>query len=69
MSNVVAFKTIRENRAPQKTTPDFKIFAAVSEIWGADFDKILFDKDEKESKKLQREVNKKNLKFQSDLIK
>lgn len=69
MSNVVALKPIRKNRAPQKTAPDFKMFAAISEIWGADFDKILFDKDEKESKKLQREVNKENLRFQSDLIK
>lgn len=69
MSNVVAFKSTRKGYSPKKTVSSYKMFEAISEMWGADFDKILFEKDKKESKKLDRAVNKENIRFQSNLIK
>lgn len=58
------------NPTPARTRgSEFKIFGEVSKLWGADLDKVLFDKDEKESKKLQRAVNKENLKHNSNNIK
>lgn len=69
MSNVVAFKSTKKGYSPKKTTSSYNMFEAISDVWGADFDKILFDKDKKESKKLDRAVKKENLRFQSNLIK
>lgn len=69
MSNVVAFKPTKKGYSPKKDSPQIKLFEAISEIWGADFDKILFEDDDKESEKLERAVQKENLRFQSNYIK
>lgn len=61
-------KRKNEDDVVSKPTTDFKIFGEVSKIWGADFDKILFDNDETESRKLDRAVNKANLKFNTDRL-
>lgn len=61
---IVAFPQKRSAEA--SSTP--KIFAAISAIWGADFDKILFEDDKEEMKKLNRAVEKENLLHQTRLM-
>lgn len=47
---------------------EVKLFGAISEMWGADFDKILFDNDDVESAKLDRAVKKANLEYTTRLM-
>lgn len=56
----------RTNSSVSATKTEFKMFRKMSEVWGADFDKILFDGDVKESQKLNRAVNKANLRFNTE---
>lgn len=56
----------RNNSSVYVTKADFKMFSKLSEMWGADFDRILFDGDVKEYQKLNRAVNKANMKFNTE---
>lgn len=67
MGKIYEFKgRDRTNSSVSAHKADFKMFSKLSEVWGADFDKILFDGDVKESQKLNRAVNKANLKFSTE---
>lgn len=67
MGKIYEFKgRDRENSTVCAPKTDFKMFSKLSEMWGADFDKILFDGDVTESQKLNRAVNKANLKFSTE---
>lgn len=52
-----------EKQRPYTYKP--QLFGAISALWGADFDKILFENDKDEIKKLNRAVEKENLRFQT----
>lgn len=45
-----------------------KIFDAISKRLGVDVDKVVFDKDKKEEKKLERALAKETMKVRTKLI-
>lgn len=47
---------------------NYGIFRRISERVGADMDKIIFENDEVESKKLERHLNKETMKLRTRLI-
>lgn len=61
MGDVVPFRRKDDDDKNKKGGYTPRMFGEVSKIWGADFDKVLFEKDEAEAKKLARAVQKANL--------
>lgn len=69
MGNVVDLTSRRKGKKSNVSRSyEVKLFGATSEMWGADFDKILFDNDAVESAKLDRAVKKANLEYTTRLM-
>lgn len=70
MGDVIDLSSRRKGKRPivPERGYEVKLFEEISKMWGADFDKILFENDPIESKKLDRAVNKANLEYTTRLM-